>query len=611
MSVTSAVIAAQVASYRRVLVAGSRDTISRVAHARSGEPVPGGAVLSDPQIDRMVDRYAVKVAQQHGSLRYAKAAPGPVRPLDAYARAYDRDLRRSVLRPFLRSIREGLSEAVGAAEAIERLDGVPITTARRSKLVSSQVNAQAKRLSGYHRRKLIQTFRTALGVNIGSVLNDAAIRPLMTAWRQDNISLITTVPERLRAGLRAGINKTFAERPFDQQALSQVVREQGQSAGYNLRRITRDQTNKAIGQLTHARHKQIGIAEYDWLTAGDERVRPSHAELDGTRHSWEDPPSVGHPGEDIQCRCVAIPVITTAAAAIDKPAPKPKPKPASNDFTALSRSKLPTPPAAAVEAAEREANFVGALAENAKAHGLTVSEYRARANTAMTRLFRSKQVNIQVREETLPKILRSGRFKSQFETQSSEGLFSPSIRGKFEREIMGVADDLAASDRPIYGWAGDLRYKELDSTVEAYGKVTVRLKDSVRRRSTASVGDSLNNGLSPSPLNKFDVRSIHAERGGIPDPLKASSLDDIAQSRQYAEVQVHGQVRVSDIDRVLINSDTARQNPELVRSLHKSGIRVDEYDTIWDRYRKFGKPGDPVPRQIKPGKLRAEGGLPD
>ncbi len=107
----------------------------------------------------------------------------------------------------------------------------------------------------------------------------------------------------------------FAVDPFNQQALSKVVREKGKSAGYNLRRITRDQTSKAIGQLTQARHRQLDIEEYDWLTSQDERVRPSHAALNGTRQRWDRPPSVGHPGADIQCRCVAIPVIPEAGVA--------------------------------------------------------------------------------------------------------------------------------------------------------------------------------------------------------------------------------------------------------------------------------------------------------
>ena len=54
---------------------------------------------------------------------------------------------------------------------------------------------------------------------------------------------------------------------------------------------------------------------YTWMTWGDDRVRPDHARLDGTRQSWHSPPIVnlatgktGHPGDDYGCRCIAAPV---------------------------------------------------------------------------------------------------------------------------------------------------------------------------------------------------------------------------------------------------------------------------------------------------------------
>lgn len=113
--------------------------------------------------------------------------------------------------------------------------------------------------------------------------------------------------------LRVEIDVAFSTEPFNQEDLRRVVREKGQSAGYNLRRITRDQTNKAIGNLTKARHEQLGIEQYVRRTAQDERVRPAHATLNGTTQRWDEPPAEGHPGQPIQCRCVAEPVIPEAA----------------------------------------------------------------------------------------------------------------------------------------------------------------------------------------------------------------------------------------------------------------------------------------------------------
>ncbi len=226
-------------------------------------------------------------------------------------RVYDRTLRRLVLTPLMAQLRSGLSEASATSLALEIIDGV-FRRWRMGGLVQEEVAGHSGRLSGYHRKRLIQTFRTALGIDIRPRLLDTAIEPLMTAWRRENISLIRTVPERFHGALYQRVSETFAQQPFDQQALSKVLNREFKVSGSNLRRITRDQTSKAVGQFTHARHRQLGIQEYTWRTAQDERVRVTHQALEGSRQKWDSPPAVGHPGSDILCRCVAIPVIEEA-----------------------------------------------------------------------------------------------------------------------------------------------------------------------------------------------------------------------------------------------------------------------------------------------------------
>jgi len=79
--------------------------------------------------------------------------------------------------------------------------------------------------------------------------------------------------------------------------------------------LARDQTLTINSQITRTRMVNAGVREYIWTSSGDERVRDRHAELDGTRQSWDAPPEVsddgrvGHPGEDYQCRCTAFPVL--------------------------------------------------------------------------------------------------------------------------------------------------------------------------------------------------------------------------------------------------------------------------------------------------------------
>lgn len=73
--------------------------------------------------------------------------------------------------------------------------------------------------------------------------------------------------------------------------------------------IARDQVNKFFGNLAKLRQEDLGVKAYIWRTSLDERVRPSHAAREGKRFSWDNPPEDGHPGQPINCRCVADPVL--------------------------------------------------------------------------------------------------------------------------------------------------------------------------------------------------------------------------------------------------------------------------------------------------------------
>ena len=207
--------------------------------------------------------------------------------------------------PLSQAIRQAfdvLDEVVGEITALPAY-GVPV----------AEVQRQLTSIQGYHRQKLIQTFRSALGVSIELFLLEPQVNQFMVQKIAENVDLIKTIPERMHAGLKLRMEEALGTAPFDQQQLTGVLRDEYKSSGYNLRRITRDQTSKTVGNLTQIRQQQLGVEQYEWVTSQDERVRPSHSANSGLLFDWHNPPgATGHPGEDIMCRCVAIAVLTPA-----------------------------------------------------------------------------------------------------------------------------------------------------------------------------------------------------------------------------------------------------------------------------------------------------------
>lgn len=81
--------------------------------------------------------------------------------------------------------------------------------------------------------------------------------------------------------------------------------------------IARQETSLYTSKLKEAQYKGADIKRYRWKTAGDRRVRPDHEELNNNEYSWDNPPSAEHfstgspchPGEDYNCRCIAVPIV--------------------------------------------------------------------------------------------------------------------------------------------------------------------------------------------------------------------------------------------------------------------------------------------------------------
>ena len=161
--------------------------------------------------------------------------------------------------------------------------------------------------------RLAREIKRAIGVDVDHLLH--ANGPLLQAMREatkDNVALIKSIPEKyfgrvtetLTAGWTGGVRW---------ESLVDQIERDGDITENRAKLIARDQTSKMNSSFNQERQQQVGIEKFEWSTSEDERVRESHAELDGKIFSWDDPPivddEVATPGSPILCRCVAIPFI--------------------------------------------------------------------------------------------------------------------------------------------------------------------------------------------------------------------------------------------------------------------------------------------------------------
>jgi hypothetical protein len=203
---------------------------------------------------------------------------------------------------------------------------------------------------------------------------------------------------------------------------------------------------------------------------------------------------------------------------------------------------------------------------------------------------RSNDLYIAVPPEAVPSILRARRLKSQFETGTSRGLFSPETRRGFEYEKMGIPRSIPEGLRPIYGFQINPDF-EGDSPTQAnasihYGAVVLRLKPSVRDRTTMTNADSLDHSLFPIPVDGevSDDRILAAvgdydfEVGDAVLGATMAMIEDVTgefgygddsgggYGIGYSEIQVHGGVSINDIAEV-IYSDSEYLVPKVNRDV--------------------------------------------
>lgn len=236
--------------------------------------------------------------------RRRAAARGLQAPRGAEAR-YVRELRG-----ILRSLHKEVNAWAETHSDFSRRQDASGPSLEIDLLVQTLIPAMRRHVAGAFERmaaavqRLNERSLRALGVSV----SDLRLGPALEHARDENIRLVENAG-RVYAKQVREIFSDPAAPAWSVEELKARLIDRADVSESRAELIARDQVLKINGTINEIRQGNAGVESYVWSTSRDERVRETHAELEGDVIPWSSPPEPGHPGQDFQCRCVAIPVI--------------------------------------------------------------------------------------------------------------------------------------------------------------------------------------------------------------------------------------------------------------------------------------------------------------
>lgn len=167
----------------------------------------------------------------------------------------------------------------------------------------------AKRTSHYQRQQLARQAEAAMGISL-LTMRDADVGRHLRDFVRDNVRYVTSIGQDQHEALEETVMDAIRSGTHHEVLRDAIHHRFGVSVRH-ARLIARDQTTKLYSRVNRERQKHLGLHRYVWATMMDERVRDSHADMEGQVCRFDDPPIVdgepANPGEPVQCRCYSDP----------------------------------------------------------------------------------------------------------------------------------------------------------------------------------------------------------------------------------------------------------------------------------------------------------------
>lgn len=218
-----------------------------------------------------------------------------------------------------------LASGAQRAAVAQRLAAMTAEARERAALYAPQIAARfVGEVDTGQKAALESSIAKALGVDFARIVDDPQTAADLALSLDANTALIRSISDEHLAKVGQAVMSNYRGQALPGGlSLMDHLKTLGAQTDNRARLIARDQTNKLTGDLNASRQQHNGIEEYTWHTSRDSRVvgnpgglypqgnsaHGDHWHREGKLFRWDEPPEDGHPGQAIQCRCWAAPVL--------------------------------------------------------------------------------------------------------------------------------------------------------------------------------------------------------------------------------------------------------------------------------------------------------------
>lgn len=288
----------------------------------------------------ILDRKQIEKAERRKARRLPKLAGD--NKAERELRKRMQILWKKVLFPASERLQEMVKQGSSVEDVAEYIDRILHQAETRYDIEAKDIVTRWQlSLDDGTRKALKQGLSKSLGVDIDAVIDTPDMQDALAVGSLEAVNLIKSVPETFFGRIAEAVMDNFTGKPLpENRSLLQQIQAVTKQTEKRSKVIARDQTKKLKATLNQTRQTSLGIDTYIWRTVKDQRVvgKPggvspegnkahgNHYIMEGKYCRWDDPTVYSkdqgktwikrksempknHPGQDIQCRCHAEPVI--------------------------------------------------------------------------------------------------------------------------------------------------------------------------------------------------------------------------------------------------------------------------------------------------------------